>query len=74
MARRNYTIYKGRTTKEFSPDITERLKMKINLTQNFTTMVTSRGKNKLIFTPFQNNRRADMPLQHQRSEYRTPTI
>jgi len=65
---------KGRTTKEFSPDVTERLKMKINLTQNFTTMVTSHGKNKLIFTPFQNNRRADMPLQHQRSEYRTPTV
>ena len=35
---------KGRTTKEFFPDVTERLKMKINPTQNFTTMVTGHGK------------------------------
>jgi len=35
---------KGRTTKEFFPDVTERLKMKINLTQNFTTMFTGHGK------------------------------
>ena len=35
---------KGRTTKEFFPDVTERLKMKINLTQNFTTMVKGHGK------------------------------
>jgi len=35
---------KGRTTKELFPDVTERLKMKINLTQNFTTMVTGHEK------------------------------
>jgi len=35
---------KGRTTKEFFPDVTERLKMKINRIQNFTTMVTGHGK------------------------------
>ena len=35
---------KGRTTKEFFPHVTKRLKMKINLTQNFTTMVTGHGK------------------------------
>jgi hypothetical protein len=35
---------KARTTKEFFPDVTEKLKMKINLTQNFTTMVTDHEK------------------------------
>jgi len=37
---------KGRTIKEFFPEVTERLKMKINLTQNFTTMVRGHGKTK----------------------------
>ena len=37
---------KGRTTQEFFPEVAERLKMKINLTQNFTTMVTGHGKTK----------------------------
>jgi len=36
----------GRTTQEFFPEVTERLKTKINLTQNFTTMVTGHGKTK----------------------------
>jgi hypothetical protein len=30
----------GRTTKEYFPVVAERLKMKINITQNFTSMVT----------------------------------
>jgi len=34
----------GRTTKGFFPDVTERLKMKMNLIQNFATMVTGHGK------------------------------
>jgi len=34
----------GRTTKEFFPDMAERLKMKINLTQNLTAIVTGHGK------------------------------
>jgi hypothetical protein len=37
---------KGQTTKEFFPEVSERLKMKINPTQNFTTMVTGHGKTK----------------------------
>jgi hypothetical protein len=40
----------GRTMKEFFPDVAERLKMKINLTQNFTTIVTAR-KDESIPTP-----------------------
>jgi ribonuclease HI len=43
---------KGRTTKEFFPEVTERLKMKINFTQNFTTMVTGHGKTKAYLHRF----------------------
>jgi len=35
---------KGRTTKEYFPDVEERLKMKLQLTQNFTAIVSGRGK------------------------------
>lgn len=34
---------KGKTTKDYFPEVTERLNTKINLTQNFTTMVTGHG-------------------------------
>ena len=34
----------GSVTKEFIPNIKDRLKMKINVTPNFTTMVTAHGK------------------------------
>jgi hypothetical protein len=34
---------KGATTKSFFPLITERLKQKINVTSNFTTMLTGHG-------------------------------
>jgi hypothetical protein len=34
---------KGAITKNFFPKITDRLKLKINLTPNFTTMVTGHG-------------------------------
>jgi len=35
---------KGRTTKEYFPDVSERLKMKLQRTQNFTTIVSGQGK------------------------------
>ena len=35
---------KGRTTKEYFPDVSERLKMKLQLTQNFTAIVSGHGK------------------------------
>jgi ribonuclease HI len=35
---------KGSATKEFFPNIKDRLKMKINLTPNFTGMITAHGK------------------------------
>ena len=35
---------KGSVTKEFFPNIKDRLKMKINLTPNFTAMITAHGK------------------------------
>ena len=34
------TLNKGRVTKEYFPDIKERLKKKVNLTPNFTAMLT----------------------------------
>jgi len=64
---------KGRTTKEFYMDVTESLIIKINLTKTSQPWSQAMEK-KLIFTPFQNNRSSDMPLRHQRSEYRKPTI
>jgi hypothetical protein len=33
-------------TKEYFPNVEERLKMKLNLTQNFTAIVTGHGKTK----------------------------
>ena len=35
---------KGSVTKEFFPNLKDRLKMKVNLTFNFTAMVTAHGK------------------------------
>jgi len=35
---------KGRTTKEYFPDVSERLKMKLQLTQNFTAIVSGHEK------------------------------
>jgi len=35
---------KGRMTKDFFPDVAERLKMEINLTQNLTAIVTGHGE------------------------------
>jgi len=37
---------KARTTKEFFPNIKDRLETKITLTPNFTALVTSHGKTK----------------------------
>jgi len=36
----------GRTTKEYFPDIKERLKMKLRLSPNLTAMLTTHGKTK----------------------------
>jgi hypothetical protein len=36
-------VAKGAITKEYFLVVAERLKMKINITQNFTTMVTGQG-------------------------------
>jgi hypothetical protein len=44
--------FKGRTTKEFFPDVAERLKLKINLTQNLTTIVTGHGKTRAYLHRF----------------------
>jgi len=43
---------KGRTTKDFFPDVAERLKMKINLTQNLSAIVMGHGKTKAYLQGF----------------------
>jgi ribonuclease HI len=42
---RNWTkTLKGKTAKEYVPDVAERLKMKLRLTQNLTALVSGHGK------------------------------
>jgi hypothetical protein len=43
---------KAALTKQFFPNITDRLKMKINVTSNFTTMVTGHGKTRAYLHRF----------------------
>ena len=50
---RNWTqTTKGSITKEYFPNLEDRLKMKINLTQNFTVIVTGHGKTKAYLHRF----------------------
>jgi len=44
---------KGLVTKEFFPNIKDRLKMKVNLSPNFTVMVTAHGKTKSYLHRFE---------------------
>jgi hypothetical protein len=47
---RNWTqTTKGSKTKEYFPNVEERLKMELNLTQNFMTIVTGHGITKEYF-------------------------
>jgi primosomal protein N' len=43
---------KGSITKKYFPNVEERLKMKINFTQNFTAIVTGHGKTKAYLHRF----------------------
>ena len=43
---------KGRTMKDFFPDVAERLKMEINLTQNLTAIVTGHGETRAYLQRF----------------------
>ena len=52
---------KGRNTKEYFPGEAERLKMKLQLTQNFTAIVSGHGKTEDYLHRFQINRRATCP-------------
>jgi hypothetical protein len=52
---RNWTqTTKGSKTKEFFPNVEGRLKMKINLTQSFTAIVTGHGKTRAYLHRFKN--------------------
>ena len=43
---------KGRTTKEYFPNVMERLKMKLRLSPNLTAMLTGHGKTKVYLHRF----------------------
>ena len=43
---------KGRITKYYFPKVGERLKAKVNITQNFTTMITGHGNIKAYLHRF----------------------
>ena len=43
---------KGRATKEYFPNVTERLKMKLRLSPNLTVMLTAHGKTKAYLHRF----------------------
>jgi primosomal protein N' len=50
---RNWTQNtKGSITKEYFPNVEERLNMKLNLTQNFSAIVTGHGKTKAYLHRF----------------------
>ena len=46
------TNHQRTTTKKYFPNVEERLKMKLNLTQNFTAIVTGHGKTKAYLHRF----------------------
>jgi len=52
MAKKRTQTTKGSTTKEYFRNVGERLKMKLNLTQNFTAIVTGHGKTKAYLHRF----------------------
>jgi len=62
---------KGAITKTFFPKITDRLKLKINVTPNFTTMVTGHGniksylfKHKIKDSPICSCKRGEQTIDH----------
>ena len=52
MAKKLDKTTKGSTTKEYFPNVGERLKIKLNFTQNFTAIATGHGKTKAYLHRF----------------------
>jgi len=52
MAKNLEETTKAALTKQFFPNITDRLKLKINVTSNFTTTVTGHGKTRAYLHRF----------------------
>jgi hypothetical protein len=52
MAKNLVTNYQRKQTKEFFSNVEKRLKIKINLTQNFTAIVTGHGKTRAYLHRF----------------------
>jgi hypothetical protein len=61
------TTNKGGITKEYFPKVAERLHTKINLTQNFTTIVTGPREHKILPSQIQNNRHPTLPMRKRES-------
>ena len=56
-------ITKGAITKAFFPKIEDRLKFRINVTPNFTAIVTGHGNIKAYLHKYKKIRRPNVPLQ-----------
>jgi hypothetical protein len=54
----------GAITREYFPVVTERLQMNINITQNFTTMVTGHGNIRSYLHHFKIQWTLDLPTPH----------
>jgi len=47
MAKRMGRLYKGSNNKTVFPNVKDRLKLRININPNFTTLVTGHGKTRV---------------------------
>jgi primosomal protein N' len=65
---------KGSTAKEYFPNIEGRLKMKLNLTQNFMAIVTGHGKTKAYLHRFKIIRGSNMHLRKSSTDNRPPDL
>jgi hypothetical protein len=67
-------MVKARTTKEFFPNIKERLKNKSNITSNFTAFVTAHSKTKAYLHHFRIMESPGVPLRWRRPNSRPPPL
>jgi primosomal protein N' len=65
---------KGRTMKEFFPDEVKRINMKINLTQNFITIVTGHGKTRAYLHRFKVIEKTNIPLCQRGPDNKPPNF
>jgi hypothetical protein len=54
---------KAAITKQFFPNVQDRLKLNINITPNFTAMVTGHGKTRVYLHPFKIKENGEFPCK-----------